>query len=189
MRFWHGLAVALLALAPSAAKAQAFGIEMGTAVSDLDVVEDIGDFYYTVNPPRPVSGFETCVVYAAPESGVCVVRGIGKNFERDGYGIKVRDRFRDLKNILDKNYGNGALQDGLRPGALWDEVDVRVMALRQNERYYQAEWQVDAPEGIDDIIMSVKALSSDTSFLSLQYRFSNVGACRREAREQDAGGL
>lgn len=189
MKFWPGLVAVAVTLSPAAATAQAFGIEMGTPVSELDIVHDAGDFYFIVNPPQTVSGFESYIVYAAPEAGVCVVRGLGENYERDGYGISVRERFQELKELLDKKYGGGVLYDGLRPGALWDEVDEWVMAIRQNERYYQAEWEVNDAKGVDDIIMSVEALSSDVSFIALQYRFSNFEDCQGEARAEDSGGL
>lgn len=180
---------AIITLVPSTLFAQAFGIEIATPVNELDVLSDLGNFYYSVNPPRTVSSFKTYIVYATPEAGVCVVKGIGENFERDGYGINVRSRFEELKELLDKNYGNGQIHDGLRPGALYDEIDDWVMALLQNERYYQAEWKVDDPDGIDGIIISVEALSPSASYIALQYRFANIEDCRDEAKAKDAGGL
>lgn len=182
-------ATLLVFFSPSLGLAQAFGIEMGSKASELAIVEDIGDFHYVVEPPRPVSGFESYVVIATPETGACLVRGIGEDFLRDGYGMDVRDKFDELRSLLDENYGQGELLSGLRQGALWDEADEWVMAIRQNERYHQAEWDVNDEDGIDDIILGVEATSSDSSWLALQYRFSNMDDCDAEAKAEDAGGL
>lgn len=177
------------AIIPTASFSQAFGIEMGTNVDELDLVEDIGDFQFIINPPKPVSGFVVYAVKATPAAGVCVVRGISSSFKNDGYGLNVRDRFEELRRLLDKNYGKGEIASELRPGALWDEVDEWVMAIRQNERFHQADWQVNDPEGLDDIILAVRASSRTDSYLALQYRFSNKDECDAEAAEADAGGL
>lgn len=142
-----------------------------------------------ISPPRSVTGFEGYAVYATPQTGVCMIKAIGADFERDGYGTNVRDRFEELNGLLNNKYGTGELLDYLRAGALWDEVDEWVMAIRQNERFYQAEWLVGDDNGIDDIIMAIRALSSNTSYISLQYRFANMEDCRAEAQEVEAGGL
>ena len=174
---------------PLGAFAQALGIEMGAKESELVIVKEIGNFSFVVDPPRTVSGFDSYVVKATPEAGVCMVKGIGEQFPRDGYGIAVRNRFDKLRGLLDQNYGDGKLHSGLRPGAFWDEVDQWVMAIRQNERYHQAEWEVNDPVGLDDIILSVLATSPDSSLLVLQYRFANITDCDAEAAAADASGL
>ena len=179
----------LCGLFPSILSAQAFGIEEGTSISSLEIIQDIGDDLYTVSVPSPVSGFETYAVLATEEAGACQVRALGENYERDGYGSDVRGRFQELKTLLDQKYGDGEFLDRLRPGALWDESDEWVMSLRQNERFYVAEWGVNEEGGLDNIIMSVRALSSNTSYIILQYTFSNYEDCELKALEEDASGL
>jgi len=174
---------------PAAANANAFGVEMGEPVSELNVVSDLGDWLYQVSPPTPVSSFETYVVYALPKAGSCIVRGVSKIYERDRYGIDVRKDFSRISGLLDKKYGTGQLLDHLLPGALWDKPEDWVFAIRQNERYYQAEWKVEDKEGLHDIIMVVSATSPSKSWIVLQYRFSNFEDCEKEAAEKEAGGL
>ncbi|MBL3587429.1 hypothetical protein JMM61_18960 [Rhodovulum sulfidophilum] len=181
--------VALCLSLATAAHAQAFGIEQGTAIDKLPVVEDVGDGYYLVEAPNPVSFFESYVVFATENAGACIVRGLGKTHERDGYGLAVRDDFENLQAALDEKYGKGEMHSALRRGAIWDELDEWVMAIRQNERYHQAEWRPEQETGVNEIILTVKALSSDDSYVVLQYRFANELACDDEIASKDRSGL
>lgn len=170
---------------PSVPLAQVFGIEAGQKIESLDIIDDIGDGLYSVEVPTPVSKyFEEYVVLATPKAGVCMVRGIGKTIYNDAYGEKLRRDFSELRKLLERNYGNSELVSFLKNGALWDEPREWTMALRQGERIHQAEWdnEVGSTFAVDmeDIILSAKALSSDSSWIALQYRFSNIRDCRAE---------
>lgn len=179
----------LLICLSKGAYAQAFGITQGAPINSLSVLDDYGDGYYSIEVPNPVSYFESYVAFGTQDAGVCLVKGIGKTHKRDGYGIEVRQDFDELRTALDEKYGAGETHSGLRTGALWDDVDEWIMAIFQNERYHQAEWELGGAEGIDDIILSIAALSSNESYAGLQYRFANMAACQNEIAEVDKGGL
>ena len=191
MSIFKSIAVATaISLSSTHAFAQAFGINQGEKIENLEVVEDLGNFLYQVTPPIPVSGFSAYVVMATPESGACMVRALGDTFERDGFGENIRSRFATLAEILDGKYGKGHTVDILRSGALWKDPDEWVMAIRQNERVFQAEWTINSEEnGIGDIILTTRARSRDDSFLALQYRFLNIKECENAKSQKDASGL
>lgn len=188
-RYLPGMAAALLLLSAPANAAQVFGIDKGTPVSDVNVIKDLGEGYYIIEVPKTVSFFETYVTFATENTGVCMLRGLGKDHERDGYGIDVREDFDKIRSALDKKYGKSELYSGLRSGAIWDEVDEWVMAIRQNERYHQAAWEPEDVEGIVDILLDVNATSSNDSYISLQYRFDNIDSCLADIENEDSSGL
>lgn len=176
----------------SSANAQPFGIEMGTSIRNLSDVQEIASFTYRITPPRQHPEFETYVVRATPKQGVCQINAVGKDHRNDRYGRSVQRAFDGLRSQLDEIYGRSGFVDGLRPRALWNGTHEWVMAIRQNERVYQAAW--DEEEGsrmrdnVESILMQVNATSASSSWINLQYRFNNHGACRTEmdASHRDA---
>lgn len=182
-----------VAFSITSANAQAFGVEKGQSLEGLTIKRDFGDGVYEVTVPSPHSEFEAYAVRATPETGVCTVRGVGKNHENDRYGISVQNAFSSLRSVLESRYNKHEFGDVLRSGAIWDGREYWVMALRQNERIFEAVWaakyQSDLPDGLDEIILRVSAVSKDTAYIILQYRFNNDEECSRVLSKKDEGGL
>ena len=187
------ITVICLLLMPSYALAQGFGIQQGTSVDELDVVEDLGGGRYIINVPSPHSEFEAYVVWASDTQGVCLVRGVGKNHNNDRYGQSVRTAFDRLERALEDRYGGFRKGDFLNAGALWDEADEWVMALHQSERVYQSVWQTpygsDLPGSIVEIILNIDAVSGSSAWIGLQYRLANFDECQQELEARDSQGL
>ena len=187
------IGVIFLVLMPSYALAQGFGIEQGTSVEELDVVEDLGTGRYAVNVPSPYSEFEAYVVWASDTQGVCLVRGAGKNHDNDRYGRSVRTAFDRLERALEERYGEFGKGDFLNAGALWDEADEWVMSIHQSERAYQSVWDAESgselPDSIVEIILNIDAVSSSSAWIGLQYRMANFDECQQELEALDSQGL
>lgn len=187
------ITIVCLLMMPASALAQAFGIQQGMSVDKLDVVQDLGTGQYVVNVPKPHSEFETYVVSASDAEGVCLVRGVGRNHDNDRYGQSVRTAFGKLEGALEDQYGDFTKRDFLNAGALWDETDEWVMAIRQNERVYQSVWQAqfgsDLPDSVVEIILNVDAVSGSSAWIGLQYRLANFDECQQELEALDSQGL
>jgi hypothetical protein len=173
-------------MVPASAIAQAFGIQQGLSVDELDVVEDLGTGRYVVNVPKPHSEFEVYVVTASDTEGVCLVRGVGKDHDNDRYGQSVRTAFDKLEGALEARYGDFERADFLNAGALWDEADEWVMAIHQSER---AQYGSDLPDSIVEIILNVDAVSGSSAWIGLQYRLANFDDCQQELEALDSQGL
>ena len=173
--------------------AQAFGISKGDDVSSYEGVSELQLGLSQINVPKPHPEFEVYVVKHSPETGVCMVRGIGKDHGNDRFGISVRRAFEELRTALDRRYAPSGLNDFLRAGALWDESDEWVMSIRQNDRAYQAYWDAETrsklPEDVAEILLSVAATSGNSAYVVLQYRFDNDDACERAIKSDVEGGL
>jgi len=182
-----------LMLMPAYALAQGFGIQQGTSVEELDVVEDLGGGRYIINVPSPHSEFEVYVVWASDAQGVCLVRGVGKNHDNDRYGQSVRTAFDKLERALEERYGEFGKGDFLNAGALWDEADEWVMSIHQSERAYQSVWDAESgselPDSIVEIILNIDAVSSSSAWIGLQYRMANFDECQQELEALDSQGL
>lgn len=177
---------ALIAAASSEVLAQPFGISAGTPITSLQVEREINPYRYRVKAPSSHPEFESVIVVATPGQGVCQVSGIGKNHGDDRYGESVRKVFGEIRSQVSATYGNSDLFDHLRRGALWRDSRDWVMAVKQNERSYQASWGVESratlKNRVKEILLSAVALDSDTSYLHLQFRFDNYAACDAERK-------
>ena len=191
-RFLFVALAAILAL-PNPAFAQAFGISMGDQIASISIQEDLGNNLYRIAVPSPHPEFETYVLEATPETGACMVRGVGKDHENDAYGLSVRAAFAGLSKALVERYGQREVVDFLRSGALWKDTDEWVMSLRQNERAYQEIWETEynssLPDTMSEIILGVSASARDDSYVVLQYRFSNFEACKAIREQTNNSGL
>lgn len=179
----------LLFLSATDASAQAFGIEKGTPIESLQVVREVRPSEFMIAVPKPHSEFESYVVIAPPEVGVCHVRGIGKDHDNDRYGSSVKSAFTKLSSALSNTYGANDNYDFIRNGALWDGADEWVMSIRQSERTYATFWTETLPAGLESVLLGVEALSSDTAYITLGYDFDNRDECDRIRDSQNESGL
>lgn len=186
------LATFLLAFATDAS-AQAFGVEKGTQLDNLEGVQELQPFYYAIEVPKPHSEFLGYSAFATPETGVCKVLGISKQYENDRYGADVRRAYSTLHGALEGIYGAHINFDFIKYGALWDDADEWVMSIRQNERFYSDFWneesEANLSEGLLSISLKVKAASSDTSYILLTYEFDNFDECSRIMQSKNEDGL
>lgn len=185
-------ALAMVALA-APASAQAFGIEMGTPIRSLKVISNQGENSYIVEAPMPNREFESYLVYATPQHGVCKVTGIGVNHDGDISGISVRAKFLDLSATLKQKYGSSERKfDFLHAGSIWDQPHEWAMSLRQDQRTYAEYWSREAgnlPPQISGIGLTAKSISSNATYLTLVYEFSNFSDCRAAGQQRDIDAL
>lgn len=148
---------------------------------------------YSIKVPSPHPAFETYAATITPKAGMCRLTGIGKTFSNDRYGNQLRQEFASVRDQLKSVYGSSNLFDYLAPGALWKGPNEWVMALLQHERSYQSSWDAKSKaslkDGITEILLTAQALSGDSSFITLQYRFSNWDPCQKEIKDSAAGAL
>lgn len=173
--------------------AQAFGIQAGAAISSISVKENLGNGSYLITVPTPHPEFSDYVAVASDATGVCLVRGVGKSHDNDRFGNDVRDAFSSISKALGGKYGEHAHYDFLRIGSIWKDSDEWVMSIVQNERIFQDVWDGESksvmPEDISEIILGVSAQNSSSSYLVLQYRFSNYEKCNADNAEMANSGL
>lgn len=192
MRIWNALIIATGLLA-APALAGPFGVSMGQPITGLRPTSTETRNVFRIVAPQPNEEFESYWVVASPETGVCKVWGTGKDHANDRYGSDVRDAYRRIKAVLAGKYGSSDEVSFLRSGALWKDENEWVMSVRQKERtlitYWLGKEGSSLPADIVAISLEVRAVSNDTSYLTLTYEFSNFSRCQAKFRENSADGL
>lgn len=186
-------AVICFAMFGTMSAAQSFGLEMATPLENLPVLKDAGSGKYYVDPPNPHPEFEAYIALVVPETGLCKVAAVGKDHKNDRFGTSVRTAYSTLMDALESRYGKHASVDFIKNGALWDGSNEWVMSIRQNERYLSSYWDdeenSDMPEDVANIALEVRALSSDTAYVSLSYEFRNFAECTKLLQQDATSGL
>ncbi len=197
MKSYHFALGAALAGAISCASyaQEAFGIERGAPISSLTIVKKPtadNPYYYVVSPPIKNAEADFTSVVATPETGVCKVSMVGKDYDNDSFGEKGRSAFQKFTEALTAKYGDAAKEfDFLMSSSIWDDADDYSMALRQGDRTKSSFWtpESDLPEGLSGISLELKAVSSTTTYLSITYEFSNFPRCQNLMKAKDTAGI
>ncbi|MYD85730.1 MAG: hypothetical protein F4Y14_05840 [Acidobacteria bacterium] len=190
MRTHLGTTATLCAiLACSAAASSAadgpFGLAMGTPKDrfELESSETPGMFFLK-DVPKPHSAFDLYILQFGPESGLCLVKGVGKDVSTNSFGTQLRSAFDDLRERLETAYGSHETIDFVRSGSLWDEPQYFMMGLLKQERLLAARWEQKQgsalKNNLETVLLMAKAASQDNGYLILEYYFENYDACTEE---------
>lgn len=171
----------------------AFGIEFGTPINKLKVLRIVADGAFAVAAPQPNAGFDGYMVFASAKLGVCKIVGEGKNHDNDAAGLDVRSDFDGLQTKLDAKYGPSKKYDFSHAGNIWTGPAEFSMALKTNSYTLAAAWEADKdpkfPANLANILLEAKALSSSTTYVSLQYEAKNFKACLDEVNAKGDAAL
>ncbi len=160
-------------------------------------------YFSTLLVPQPYAGAESYLLLVLPEAGLCRISMAGKNVSTDGYGVELRLEYWQLRHLVSGVYGEWDELDYLFAGSIWDEPRDWMRALERDERRLSTTWSapdysgpssepppLDAPEGstmrnnVRQVVLSVRALSGDTGYLTLSYWFENDAACTAEMDQE-----
>ena len=169
-----------------------FGLEMGMSLEDIGSkpVQNIGVSYEFKEVPKPHSAFDFYILQIAPKGGLYCITAIATSITCSPNGFQLKNEFDNLKEILEKNYGECYMLDGLSPGSIWDEPGDWMMSIAKEHRFYMASWDKDEslPPDLKKIILSVSATSQNSGFVILRYDFINSDSCstKMSAEENNA---
>ncbi|MCD6663625.1 MAG: hypothetical protein LT082_09520 [Comamonas sp.] len=147
--------------------------------------------YLLNNAPKPHGAFENYVAVIGDVSGLCVVRGIGKDITSSRHGIQLKTSFNEMEATISELYGSSEKTDRLLPGSIWKDPEDWMMGLVKEERFLFAQWprkgQVLKNE-LDSVALAARAKGSGTGYLILEYSFQNHEQCSEESKaaEKDA---
>lgn len=152
-----------------------FGIQAGTKVSALKVIEKEGAKTYRVEVPQPNSNFDQYRVTASPPSGVCAVYGETKTFSTWEAAKAKRD---SIAKMLTK-YG--------KPLHVNPDLDWKTIGVRPPVDAYDLEWRKLASP-LSTVSLDVIGINGGQT-VRLTYFFRNMAQCQNWELEQDARGL
>lgn len=180
--------------AEAAAREGPFGFDMGQKIEEVVGAEklDRPGLYVVKTLPKPHADFEQVVLEAYPKTGICLIRGIGKDIGSDGAGLSIRSKVDGLKDALETKYGSSKKMDrcgGSQVGCL---PQFWVSSLLENERIYAHIWE-EQSEGmksanIGEMVVGAQAANILDTYPILEFYSADEKACEaaRNAVSADA---
>ena len=144
-----------------------FGLKKGMSISEIralgfgDLEEQVEGVYAQFNPKVPIGALNATFV-VLPSGGLVKVL-FSFEVKADEYGFKIREKYEELRDLLEWKYGKGVEQNFLRPDAdfMLKDPPFYMMALAKGARVLSwtkgfildNRWQLQAVgvkvEGID----------------------------------------
>jgi len=149
-----------------------FGIDAGTTVSALKVIEKEGTKTYRVKVPQPNSNFDQYRVEASPPTGVCAVYGDTKPFPTWDAAKAKRD---SIAKVLSK-YG--------KPKHVKPNLDWETLRMRPPVESFDLEWSKLASP-LSTVSLDVIGINGG-QVVRLTYFFRNMAQCQSWEPKQDA---
>ncbi len=165
------------AAAPTAPPAL-FGIALGAPVSAIPGARPFKPGWYAVPPPRPEPGLVQAAVEAFPDTGVCVIQGVGPVIAADPDGAKARAAIDALADRLSERYGEPAKLDDC--SSLVCKPEFWAVDLQTGERHYGYRWSLHdgRPHGVWDIALVAEARSARDLVYLVEADGQNLTGCR-----------
>jgi hypothetical protein len=160
-----------------------FGIKVGGSfaqVSNWDKLDKEG-FFSSNSPPNPHPDFESVVVEAYSTSGVCTVRGVGRNNEGDGAGSAVQSQVEQLAKALETKYGPYQTVNICSGGDIACQSDFWMMNLGNGEIVWGKKWEKQSEAmkqaGVKSIYLVAQAADINTSYPVIEFETDKGEAC------------
>jgi len=177
-----------------AARSGPFGFNMGQSIEGLSLEKlEKASFYIASSPPKSHPDIETVVIEAYPETGICQIRGVGRDISNDGDGLQVRQQVKDLAGALETKYGSRRLVNRCSGGDIQCRNDFWMMTLNDGERFYGYHWDkaklADKPGTMGEITVAAAASNINDSYPIVEYHSAKVRECEKARKSVSATSL
>jgi hypothetical protein len=186
---WHSLFfpgfLALAVAVPVQTQGQApFGVTMGSPISKYPSCEktEQAGWFKCETLPRSHASFEMYIIQAHPTVGVCFVKGIGKDLNRDPRGLKTRAEIEKLVGQLEQTYGRQTrIRDTLSSRSELKAEDDWMAGVKEEERIFSYDWsRGNYPNNVASIHVFARASDDRTGYAVAEFYFNNDKACDDE---------
>lgn len=150
--------------------------------------------YYEVTAlPKPHPDFESVVLVAYPDTGICEIRGIGRTIEGDGSGGRIRAKVDDLSDALSTKYGKSTKFDRCSGGEIQCDGQFWMMTLDSGERAYGHEWTTQndtmRKNKVGEIYVGAAAVNIQASYPLLEFHSDNKTGCDKAEKASSVSSL
>ncbi|MES2444215.1 MAG: hypothetical protein V4574_15415 [Pseudomonadota bacterium] len=171
-----------------------FGVTKGTPLEQLDKgAERDAETGLAVlsSVPTPSSQFPDVAVISYPETGICEIRAMSREFDNDSY-ITAATAFADeVAGALESRYGKGKLDNGCSGHAC--ENQYKIQEIESGARWYNYKWESPASKPFENHVKSLTLWVNHTRFndsqVRLDYVFDNEAACASASKKAKASNL
>lgn len=174
-----------------------FGLEMGMTLSQLKKISDVKPskvsyIYLASKLPKGNNSFEEYSLFISPKTGLCKIRGIGKDIDTSVYGTAIISEFDKIDQLLSNKYGERKKFDYLKSESIWSKDNEWTMALKLEERVLAAFWKEayasKLSDNIKNILLQANGINQNKGYIDISYEFDNFSICSGEFKhmEQDS---
>jgi hypothetical protein len=162
-----------------------FGVAMGTPISNYSSCkkhpEQVG-WYACSSLPKSHASFEIYYIQATPKIGVCFVKAIGKDINRDPRGVRTRAEVERLAAQIAQTYGpQTAIRDTLSPRSSLKAPDEWLAGVNEDERAYSYDWtKGNYANDLESIHVFARATDGQTGYATAEFYFKNEKQCDTE---------
>jgi hypothetical protein len=158
-----------------------FGVTMGSPIATYRACEktDQTGWYRCSSLPRSHASFEFYAIQAHQKHGVCFVKGVGKDINRDPRGVRTRAEIERLAAQIAQTYGaHTRIRDVLSSDSELKGAKDWMLAVEGEERTFSYDWVGDNyPNDIDSIHVFASATDGETGYPVAEFYFKNHKLC------------
>ena len=171
---------------PATREATPFGLRQGMSVEELGAAATPlgGGMYKLTSVPVPHPAFEFYVAQVSPRTGMCYVKGVGRQVRTNAYGAELRSRFASIRDEISATFGRYRTVDMLLSDSIWAGPRDWMAALAERQRLLFAQWNTDTRATLrphlTTVFVAANAKTSDSGYVVVEYYFDNEPACQQE---------
>ncbi len=161
-----------------------FGFDIATDINNYSscTASDSPGMYRCSTASKPHPDMEYYMVQAFPSTGICWIKGVGKDIDDSGAGLRTKGAADRISAQIESVYGSERkLTDFLQYESIWDEFDDWMMGLVRNERYYMYVWQSETGfnplKNVEQIYVAANALSGNVGYVVVEFYGINNDDC------------
>lgn len=155
-----------------------FGVKSGMSLEEvkklgLGRVEllDAEDEGWIIHEPTKPKGATAIVLHISPKLGTLRVAA-GWEVPTEGNGSAVKEKYKELRNILQAKYGEGKEYDFLMDGSAWTNPAHWMIGLVKKERHLNWFGAHSTPQYLDGIELRVTATDEERATVMLLYELN-----------------
>lgn len=161
-----------------------FGISIFGPLSDLQILEEIGQGKFRVSAPTPHPAFSDYIVEATDSLGVVWVKANAPIISIDSFGQNIVALTDKIAEQIRLRYGTPQKTDFLMAGSIWEGPQYWLSALESKERYYGYTWDrkncANVPEDIDTIYVGATAYGGGEGAVTVEYGSTKMHLAEQE---------
>jgi hypothetical protein len=163
-----------------------FGLKQGMSVEELGAkaAHMGGGMYKVTSVPLPNPDLEFYVAQVSPRTGLCYVKGVGKQVRTSAYGTELLSQFESIRDQTSATYGKYRNVDMLLSDSMWAGPRDWMAGLAERQRLLFAHWAKEtranlAPH-LTNVYVGAVAKTSESGHVVVEYYFDNEPDCQDE---------
>jgi hypothetical protein len=163
-----------------------FGITIGSDVASLGCEKLLSPgFYRCKSVPRPLKDFASYTVEYHKSTGICRVKGIGRDIQTNKFGDPIRDIADDFARQIEHTYGGAQKIDRLVSGSSWTGNENWIMSMLQGERLYSYTWEGSKMKNrMEHIRVTLNPRTLNIAYVVAEFQFENVKECEKRIKDE-----